>query len=320
MFSFMHRLALVVGYWSLGFGGVVGISTASAQPMTLDYGVDPDFFQLPVGWNFGQTPGVAQTDDGHILIFTRDAHALLEFDEDGRFMRELAPGQFQTPHGLRVGPAGNIWTTDVGNHLVLKLNRDGRVLMVLGVKNQAGIVLDTLGLFAHRFNMPTDIAFDSNRNIYISDGYGNYRVVKFAPTGEFVKAWGERGSEPGQFDLPHSIWVDPDDRIWVADRSNRRVQIFDTDGNVLEVWDHLGVPWGFAPASDGTVWMADGTANRIVKLNLSGELLGTFGEGGRAIGKLGWAHFLVELRDRSLVVAEIVSHRPQRFVPTDNGE
>lgn len=315
----MQRLTLVIGYWLLGIGGVVAFSTVAAQPVELEYEVDADFFQLPDGWNFGQTPGAAKTPDGNILIFTREPHALLEFDGDGSFVRELAHGQFQGPHGLRVDPEGNIWTTDTQTHLVLKMDRDGRVQMVLGVKGQAGILLDTLGLYAHRFFQPTDVAFDSDGNIYVSDGYGNSRIVKFDREGEFIKAWGEKGSEPGRFDLPHSIWVDPDDRVWVADRNNRRVQIFDTDGNVLEVWDHLGVPWGFAPAKDGNVWMADGTANKIVKLGLDGEILGSFGEGGRSVGKMGWCHYLVEMDDGSLVVAEIVSHRPQRFVPVEGG-
>jgi DNA-binding beta-propeller fold protein YncE len=120
--------------------------------------------------------------------------------------------------------------------------------------------------------------------------------------------------------LPHSVWVDPNDRVWVADRNNRRIQIFDTQGIVLDVWDDVGTPWGFAPASDGNVWMADGTANEIVKLSLDGEILESFGEGGRVVGKLGWCHFLVELADNSIVVAEIVGHRPQRFVPVGSGQ
>jgi DNA-binding beta-propeller fold protein YncE len=285
-----------------------------AQDGLLKYEIDPDFFELPEGWNLGPTPGVVETDEGHILLFTRGSHQLLEFDDQGRFARELAPGQFEVPHGLRLDADGNIWTTDVGNHLVMKLDRDGRKQMVLGVRGQAGIVLDTLGLFAHRFNMPTDVAFDSGGNIYVADGYGNSRVVKFDPHGEFNKAWGEKGTAPGEFDLPHTIWIDASDRVWVGDRNNSRIQLFDTDGNLLDVWNEVGTPWGLAEASDGNAWMADGTANRIVKLDMNGNVLGYFGEGGRAEGRIGWAHYLTELQDGSIVVAEIVSHRAQRFV------
>jgi DNA-binding beta-propeller fold protein YncE len=291
-------------------------SVVGAQGPTLPYEVDADFFQLPKGWNFGQTPGAAVKENGNIVIFTRDAHALLEFDSDGKFIRELAHGQFEGPHGLRIDRHGNIWTTDTRTHLVLKMDQDGRVEMVLGIKGQAGIMIDTLGLHGHRFNMPTDVAFDSLDNIYVSDGYGNSRIVKFAPDGVFLKAWGEKGDGPGQFSTPHSIWVDGSNRVWVADRDNSRIQIFDTEGSLIKIWDEVGRPWGFAPAHDGHVWMADGTANRIVKLDLSGNILGSFGRGGRAVGSLGWAHYLVELEDGSIIVAEIVSHRPQRFVRT----
>ncbi len=312
----MRTSISLVGTRRLVLGTYLALLTslAVAQTDQLHYDVDPDFFHLPDGWNFGPTPGAAQTLDGNILIFTRGPHALLEFAEDGTFIRELAHGQFETPHGLRVDSDGNVWTTDVGQHLVIKFDRDGRKQMVLGIRGTAGFEIDTLGLHAGLFNRPTDVAFDRDGNVYVSDGYGNSRVVKYTSDGEYVTEWGEYGSEPGQFNLPHTIYVDSDNRVWVGDRNNRRIQIFDTDGALLEVWDHVGHPWGFAPASDGNVWMADGTANRVVKLSPDGEIVGAFGEPGRSTGKLGWVHYLTELRDGSLILSEIVSHRASRYV------
>jgi DNA-binding beta-propeller fold protein YncE len=304
----MKSLALFILATALG-------SAAVAQnPDQLDYTVDGDFFHLPEGWNFGPTPGAARTPDGNILIFTRGPHALLEFTSEGAFVRELAHGQFDTPHGLRVDREGNIWTTDIVHQLVIKFDRDGRKQMVLGIRGNAGFEIDTLGLQAKLFDKPTDVAFDSEGNVYVSDGYGNSRVVKYTADGEYVSEWGEHGSEPGQFNLPHTIYVDPDNRVWVGDRNNHRIQIFDTEGALLEVLDHVGYPWGLSPSLDGNVWMADGTANRIVKLSHEGEILGAFGEPGRTTGKLGWVHYLTELPDGSVIVAEIVSHRASRYV------
>ena len=304
----MRYSASLLRYMILGTSYLTMLtSPAAAQNDQLSYDIDPDFFQLPDGWNFGPTPGAARTPDGNILIYTRGPHALLEFDADGGFVRELAHGQFETPHGLRVDSEGNIWTTDIGQHLVVKFDRDGRKQMVLGIRGNAGFEIDTLGLRAKLFDKPTDVAFDRDGNVYISDGYGNSRVVKYTSDGEYVMEWGEYGSEPGQFNLPHTIYVDAANRVWVGDRNNHRIQIF-------EVWDHVGYPWGFAPASDDNIWMADGTADRVVKLSPSGEILGSFGEAGRAVGKLGWVHCLTELPDGSLIVAEIVSHRASRYV------
>ena len=231
---------MVLGTWYL----TVSTSPTVAQNDQLWYVADPGFFHLPDGWNFGPTPGAAHTPDGNILIFTRGSHALLEFDEDGTFVRELAHGQFETPHGLRIDSDGNIWTTDIGQHLVVKFDRDGRKLMVLGVRRNAGFEIDTLGLHAKLFDKPTDVAFDRDGNVYVSDGYGNSRVVKYTSEGEYLMEWGEPGSEPGQFNLPHTIYVDSDNRVWVGDRNNQRIQIFDTVGKLIKVLDDGRPPLG----------------------------------------------------------------------------
>ena len=295
---------------------LVSISFVEAQDIPiLPFEADADFFQLPAGWNFEQTPGVAVNSAGHIYVFTRGDHALLEFDSDGNYVGELGHGLFDTPHGLRVDRDDNVWVTDLVRQQVLKLSPTGRILMAFGINRAApGTMIDANGLKAVVFDKPTDIAFDRHGNIYVSDGYGNSRVVKFDSDGNFVKDWGEFGSGPGDFNLVHGILVDAKDRVWVADRNNSRVQLFDLDGNFLEEWTHVGWPWGFAQASDGNVWMADGTNNRVIKLSLDGEILGSFGEPGKHPGQLGWVHYLTETADGSILVGEIVNQRPQRFV------
>ncbi len=293
---------------------IAGTAVSAQDTPSLPYDVDAGFFKLPPDWNFEQTPGVAVNSKGHIYVFTRGEHALLEFDASGNYVRELAHGLFGVPHGLRVDSDDNVWVTDLERQQVLKLNPEGRILMLFGIKGAAGTMIDHDGLRAPVFDKPTDVAFDREGNGYVSDGYGNNRVVKFDSDGEFVKEWGEKGAGPGDFNLPHSIFVDARDRVWVADRNNSRVQLFDLDGNFLEMWTHVGWPWGFALASDGNVWMADGTNNRILKLNLDGDILGTFGEPGKHPGQLGWVHYVDEAPDGSILVGEIVNQRAQRFI------
>ena len=304
---------LVLGTWYLAILAL----PADAQIEQLGYEVDPGFFQLPDGWNFGPTPGAARTPDGNILIFTRGPHALLEFDAEGTFVRELAHGQFETPHGLRVDAEGNIWTTDIAQQLVIKFDRDGRKQMVLGIRGNAGFEIDTLGLHAKLFDKPTDVAFDSDGNVYISDGYGNSRVVKYTSDGEYVMEWGEHGSEPGQFNLPHTIYVDSSNRVWVGDRNNHRIQVFDTDGNLLEVWDHVGYPWGLSlrRCRRQHVWMADGISRsgREAEPRRRNPWMCSVSPAGPSASSVG-VHYLTELPDGSLIVAEIVSHRASRYL------
>ena len=192
------------------------------------------FFSGAAPLNAGEASGVAVNSEGHIFLFQRVAPMLAEYDQSGRFLRSMGEGLFTHPHGLRIDRDDNVWTTDDDNHLVLKLSPEGRVLLVLGRRNMAAEA-DWL------FNQPTDVAFGRNGEIYVADGYGNSRVVKFDRTGKFIKAWGTYGTGPGEFNLPHSIAVDARGRVYVGDRENRRIQIFDDDGQFLTPVDRRGL-------------------------------------------------------------------------------
>lgn len=278
----------------------------------LPYSPVNDFFALPSGANFGEAAGVAVNSRGHIFVFHRGEHPLMEFDPGGKFVRSLGDALFTTPHGLRVDAQDNLWTTDVGSHLVLKLNSEGRVLLVLGRKGVAGEEINPAGVTL--FNKPSDVAFDSAGNIYVSDGYGNSRVVKFDKKGKFLTTWGTKGTGPGQFDLPHAIVVDRRGRVFVADRQNSRIQLFDSRGNYQTEWKHLGQPWGLALAHDGTLFVADGLANRVVKADLSGNVLGAFGGPGKAPGEFLFAHAIALGPRDDVYVSEILNWRVQKFV------
>ena len=275
----------------------------------LPYRVQPDFFELPNGLNFGEVSAVAVNSKGHIFLFQRVKPMLAEFDANGHFLRSIGEGLFDTPHGLRIDAEDNIWTTDVGSHTVLKLNPAGRLQMVLGRKGQ-GAEADWL------FNRPADVAFDKQGNIYIADGYGNSRIMKFDKSGRFLKSWGSFGNAPGEFELPHAVVIDKAGKVYVGDRENHRIQIFDEDGKFLKQWTDVGYPYGLAIGPDGNLYMADGGYDRVVEINQDGKIIGALGEPGHAPGQFTWPHILAMGADKRLYVADILNWRVQVFVPT----
>ena len=277
--------------------------------LELGYRVVPDFFHPYEGTNLGEASGVALNSKGHIFLFQRVKPMLSEYDESGTYLRSIGEGLFNHPHGLRIDDEDNIWTTDDGKHLVLKLSPSGHVLMVLGRK-------DTKAEGDWVFNAPADVAFGKDGDIYVADGYGNSRVMKFDREGNFLKAWGKYGTGPGEFNLPHSIAIDRSGNVYVADRENRRIQIFDADGNYLREWDHVGYPYGLCFTEDGHLWMVDGGYDRVIELDRDGKILGAFGSPGHASGQFAWGHFLAVGKDRKIYVADVLNWRFQVFAPT----
>ena len=198
-------------------------------------------------------------------------------------------------HAIRVDSEGHIWVVDAPGHVVYKLTAGGDVLMRLGTK-------DVSGADRHTFNLPTDVAFAPNGDVYVSDGYGNARVVKFSGDGQYILEWGSRGTGPGEFGLPHGIDVDARGRVYVVDRDNRRVQVFDADGAFLDQWTDLdGVQTVFVTA-DQQIWTG-GTLRSLDGSSIA-ELLG--GAGG---------HGMTVTRDGEVFVAQL-SGRTQKFVKT----
>ncbi len=290
-------------------------STASfGQTDTLALHADPNFLQLPEGYNFGEVTGVATRPNGHLLVFHRGPHPLLEFDGDGNFVREIGAGMFSSAHGLQVDRQGNIWTTDVGSHLVLKFDPEGRIVLVLGRRDTPGTWDEDKKMIL--FDKPADVGFDADDNIYVADGYGNSRIVKLNPYGNLIKTWGKKGTAEGEFNNPHNVLVDPQGRVLVADRYNKRIQIFDQDGTFLEAWTHLGVPSGLTVYNDEVLYITDGTAEQVVKADLSGKELGRFGGPGRAPGQFYIAHGICVDDSENVYVSEVFNWRVQRLSPT----
>src|SRR5713226_7797191 len=240
-----HALEVIL----LLFGSTVVSRSASIN--SSGYQVVHGWPQLPDGWALGQVSGVAVDSHDHVWVFHRGDRPILCFDAaSGKILASWGHGMFTTPHGLNVDSRDNIWVTDVGNHQVFKFTHNGELLMTLGAKNVPG-------LDGKHFNRPTDVAVSPGGEIYVSDGYGNSRVAKFSGDGKFLMDWGGKGNQPGQFDLPHGIALDAQGRVYVADRSNARVQVFDGSGKVLAVWKspELGRPWALTVAPDGYLYV-----------------------------------------------------------------
>jgi DNA-binding beta-propeller fold protein YncE len=257
----------------------------------------------------GEASGVALNSKGHIYLFQRAKPMLSEYDETGEYLRSVGDGLFTHPHGLRIDPDDNLWTTDDGSHLVLKLSPAGRVLLVLGRKDLAAEA-------EWLFNRPTDIAFGKNGETYISDGYGNSRIMVFDRSGNFLRSWGKYGTGPGEFNLPHSLAIDAQGNVYVADRENARIQVFDGEGHFLKEWKNVGYPYGLCITPDQKIWMIDGGYDRIVQLDHDGKIIGALGEPGRALGQIAWGHFMAVGKDGKIYTAEVLNWRFQVFAPT----
>jgi DNA-binding beta-propeller fold protein YncE len=249
--------------------------------VNIRFGEEPED-TMPAGWKFGRVSSVATNPAGtEVYVFHRGKKAdpLIVFDAKGKYLRSWGKGMFGNPHGLRVDAEGNVFVTDNGDHQVMKFTRDGKLLFTLGVKGKAATDNKT-------FNRPTDIAFGKNGDFYVSDGYGNSRVVKFSKDGKYLLDWGKRGTGPGEFNTPHSVAVDSKGTVYVSDRENNRIQVFDPNGKFLRQWTHLGATQNIFITPKDEMWIIthrdnienityDTLAGRIMRIDLAtGKILG----------------------------------------------
>ena len=283
---------------------------------SLDYVIVPESFKLPANANFGGTSGVAFNSKGNIFVIHRGPMPLMEFDPDGQFIRGFGDGLFERPHGLRIDKDDNIWATDVAGNMVYKFDPAGRIDMVLGVKGRAGEWHE----FGHLrlFHEPSEAAVGLDGSLYVLQGHGKgeSRVIKFDRTGHFIKTWGRTGKGPGEFDVPHSIVFDSKGLLYIADRGNGRIQVFDADGNYIRESKHPGPPCGLFMTPDQTIWLAHGHTGQIMTLDLNGNVLGMIeGAGqGKTLGKYGEAHYIAVSPRGEVFVADTLNWRVQKYV------
>jgi DNA-binding beta-propeller fold protein YncE len=269
---------------------------------------------LPDGQKLGAPSSVAIVNGDHLLIFNRGDHPLVEVDRDGQFVRSFGEGLYGRPHGMRVDPQGNIWTTDVAGHTVTKMSPGRDILMVLGTKGQAGDWDEAAGV--RLLNEPTDLAFGPTGDVFILQGHGRAdgRVLRFDKTGKLLTSWGGKGTGPGQFDTAHSIVLDSKQLVYVADRQNRRVQIFDVNGKYLKEWKYAGLPCGLFLGRDGQMFLLSGFAGQILKLDADGRAIAATGQPGKGLGEFGEAHYMTTAPNGDIYVADTINAVLHRFV------
>ena len=236
---------------------------AQAQHDNSSFTMTDDWAQLPEGMIWGQIISVEVNDEGNVYVFHRCSSdtcidrtepPLLKFDPSGNLLTTWGEGMLVWPHGLHLDAQGNVWLTDGESHdgrgdQVFKLSPAGEVLMTIGT---AGVT----GEGPHTFNGAADVVVAGDGSIFVADGHINNRIVKYSPEGEYLLEWGEAGSGPGEFSTPHALAMDSGGRLFVADRGNLRVQIFDQQGNFLDEWNQFGRPSGVTITADDTIYVA----------------------------------------------------------------
>ena len=333
-------LALLLVAWTGALHSAEPAPEAAApayEPITLStwYEVDPTWPKRPDHCTWHQTPGVTVDDKDQIWVFTRGKPPVQVYDAEGNFVRAWGTDLIgskdvrKTSHYIRIDHEGMIWLADTGKHVVMRLTPEGELLQTLGTPDEAGE--DEC-----HFDKPTDMAIRPDGHVFVSDGYGNSRVVHFDEKGKFVKAWGKRGTGPGEFSLAHSIALDSKGNVYVADRNNARVQVFDPDGKFLDQWQNVIVPWGLQMTKDDELWVCGCSPMQwadpamplscppkdqvIMRFNTSGKLLQlwtfpkTAVDGEEQPGELNWLHGMALDSKGNIYATDIIGQRVQKFV------
>jgi DNA-binding beta-propeller fold protein YncE len=255
-------------------------SFVAASQTTGTYQLSPDWAKLTDGTVWGQMPAVGVDAKGNVYAFQRAEPAqVMVFDSQGKYLRSWGKDQFEFPHGLTVGPDGSVWVADKKREQVLKFTPEGRLLMTIGQRDVTGNATSE-----NAFNGLSDMAIASNGDIFVSDGENsapgvapfNNRVVKFSKDGKFIKFWGRKGDGQGEFSVPHAIAVDSKGRVWVGDRGNKRLQVFDQDGKYLDQMTQFGAPASIFIGKDDTLYVGDG--NKVVIGKTDGTVLATIAD------------------------------------------
>jgi streptogramin lyase len=258
------------------------------------------FLAWPENVKMGALSSVAVASNGHIYVLHRGEPPLLEFDGERKYLRGWGAGLFKVAHGLRIDAAGNIWTTDNGNHVVRKFAPSGELLQTIGQVDAAGGGTDHL-------RSPDDVVINSHGTLFVADS-GNGRIVHLSASGAYLGEWGTKGEGPGQFKTAHGLAIDRQDRIYVADRGNNRVQVFDPTGKLLSVWSGFGNPFGLLVVGPELL-VSEGDIHKIFHLDREGKIAASWG--GPAVLEL--PHFMAIDRQGNLLVAEVNGKRVQIF-------
>jgi hypothetical protein len=342
---------------SVLFGAAVSLfsSMLSAQAPEISFNGNIDFLKLPANIHLGEAAGVATNSKGNIFVYTRTGEAgvmgasrfftnggsrLFEFDPAGKYLREIGTGiyGFLFAQSVRIDAQDNIWAVDRGSNNVIQFDPSGRFLQVLsrkpesvnptggagggegrgGGRGRGGV--PGQGVQGDSFNRPTDIAWDAQGNMFVSDAYTNARIVKLDKTGRFLKTWGSKGSDPGQFDMPNSVAVDARGNVYVADHGNKRIQVFDNDGNFKTQIAGVGAPWTICISPGVHQYLYSSNSNppdsmdngEMYKMELDGTVLGKFGTAGKRANEFGTANEIDCRNPNILYIGEVTNWRVQK--------
>ena len=323
----------------LGGAPLIAQTKATAENVpTIPHTSVPNFFKLPPDLYFGEGIGISTNSKGHVFVYHRSGDTrLFEFDPNGTFVKEWGIGVYgiEFAHQVRVDPQDNVWVVDEGTNMVIKFNPAGRVVMGLGRRPEpvAGVtptnttdgpVLNK----KYQFGRPTDVAWDPQGNIFISDGYVNSRAVKYDKNGRFVAQYaGERGEGANQLSTPHSIAADAQGNVYVGDRGNRRIVVLNNDMTFKTQYTNVGNPWAVCISPGPHQYLYSSNSNpdsnpaaswaitgEIYKMELDGKIIGKFGKAGKGLGEFSTVHEIDCRNPDQLFVSEISAWRAQKII------
>lgn len=293
------------------------------------------FIKWPDGLYMGEGIGVATNSQGHVFVYTRSGDTrLFEFDADGNYVREIGAGLYgmEMAHKVRVDRYDNIWIVDEGSNMVIEFNPEGRVVMVLGRRPPASVgamPTDASGPdHPYLFARPTDVTWDQDDNIFVTDGYYNHRMVKYSPDGRYLGqvGFGQRGNGEDQLSTPHTVASDDQGNIYVGDRGNARVKVYSSDLELLRMYENVGNPWEIciSPGPHQYLFVSNSNPDsnpaaswditgEIYKMELDGTIIGRFGEAGKEPGQFQTIHGLDCRNPNELYTSEISAWRVQKI-------
>jgi DNA-binding beta-propeller fold protein YncE len=322
-------------------------ATAQKEAPEIRFDSVPEALKLPAGLYLGEVGGVATNSRGDVFVYTRTGHPtitigtarpfahdgsrLFEFDRNGKFVREIGKDSygFMFAAQVRVDPSDNIWVVDQMTNMVMKFDPQGRVSMLLGRKAEAVNVParpaggDGAGQPTDLFNRPTDVAWDAAGDVFVADGLGNARIAKFDKEGKFAKSWGKKGTAPGEFANVRSIAVDAQGNVYAADGGNKRIQVFDNDGNFKTAFADVGNAQALCMTKGTNQLLYVSNSNpptdidrdgEIYRMRLDGTITGKFGKAGKLLKEFGTVNAIDCSSENTLYVGEIGNLRVQKLI------